>query len=515
VLNISMSEGSHVGQLSTDGQWRWDGIAWQPTSPRTVYRPLPKWLSLDLRASATWFSLAGALLVGLTADQALRAGTFGLAASLVTVFTGLALIFAARLLTLESRVWVAAAVLFGAWLTVRSSPWLLWPDLVMSLALVGLAASVAARGSLLDIGVAEAIARTVHALAHGLAGVSFVLKPAVGARRRVASLAPLARGLLIAIPIGVLLAGLLATADPVFASFFQLNFDLGQLVLDAIFVTIGSLAAAGLLRLAASQPLARVDGPMWRLGFVEGLVVLAVLDAIFGGFAVAQLLAAAGAAGDTLRAAGITYADYARSGFFQLLWVAGITAVILIVFSRITALTQPSTRKAFLVLGEIGVVLTLLIVFVAFQRLSLYESAYGFTMLRLYSQIFAVWIALVFVLLAADMAGLFRRRRWFVGVTSISAMAVLLALNLANPEAVVVTQNLNLARSMHRIDAQYLAELSSDATPALLDQRSQVEPGIGREISRVACSGPRSYSVSPAAFNWSEAAAASARRRGC
>jgi hypothetical protein len=320
---------------------------------------------------------------------------------------------------------------------------------------------------------------------------------------------------LIAIPIGVLLAGLLATADPVFASFFQLNFDLGQLALDAIFVTIGSLAAAGLLRLAASQPLARVDGPMWRLGSVEGLVVLAVLDAIFGGFAVAQLLAAAGAAGDTLRAAGITYADYARSGFFQLLWVAGITAVILIVFSRITALTQPSTRKAFLVLGEIGVVLTLLIVFVAFQRLSLYESAYGFTMLRLYSQIFAVWIALVFVLLAADMAGLFRRRRWFVGVTSISAMAVLLALNLANPEAVVVTQNLNLARSMHRIDAQYLAELSSDATPALLDQRSQVEPGIGREISRVACSGPRSYSVSPAAFNWSEAAAASARRRGC
>jgi hypothetical protein len=515
VLNVSMSEGSHVGQVSTDGQWRWDGIAWQPTSPRTIYRPLPRWLSLDLRASATWFSLAGALLVGLTADQALRAGTFGLAASLVTAFTGLALIFAARLFTLESRVWVAAAVLFGAWLTVRSSPWLLWPDLVMSLALVGLAASVAVRGSLLDIGVAEAIARAVHALAHGLAGASFVLRPAVGARRRVASLAPLARGLMIAIPIGALLAGLLATADPVFAAFFQLNFDLGQLALDAIFVAIGSLAAAGLLRLAASQPLSRVDGPMWRLGPVEGLVVLAVLDAIFGGFAVAQLLAAAGAAGDTLRAAGITYADYARSGFFQLLWVAGITAVILIVFSRITALTQPGTRKAFLVLGEIGVVLTLLIVFVAFQRLSLYESAYGFTMLRLYSQIFAVWIALVFVLLAADMAGLFRRRRWFVGVTSISAMAVLLALNLANPEAVVVTQNLKLARSMHKIDAQYLAELSSDATPALLDQRSQVEPGIGREISRVACSGPRSYSVSPAVFNWSEATAASARRRGC
>ena len=512
-----MSEGSaHVGQLSADGKWRWDGVTWQPASEGAVYQPLPRWLKLELRTDATWLSPAAALLVGLTADQAMRTGTFGLAASIAITFTALALIFAARLLTYESRVLVAAAAVFGAWLTVRSSPWLLWPDLVMSFALLGFAASVAVRGSLLDIGVAEAVARAVEAVAHGVAGAAFVLKPAVGARRRVpTAIAPTARGLLIAIPIGAVLAGLLAAADPVFASFFKLNFDFGQLTLDATYVVIGALVTAGLLRLAASQPLSQVDGPTWRLGSIEGLVVLAVLDAIFAGFAVAQVMAAAGAAGDTLRAAGITYADYARSGFFQLLWVAGITAVILIVFSRITGFKQQSMRRAFLVLSEIAVVLTLLIVVVAFQRLSLYESAYGFTMLRLYSQIFAAWIALVFVLLAADMGGLLRRRRWFVGATSISAMTVLLALNLANPEAVVVALNLNLAQSTHRIDAQYLAGLSSDATPALLDQRVQVDATLGREISRAACAGPRSYSVSPAAFNWSDAEAASARRKGC
>ena len=512
-----MSEGSaHVDQLSADGKWRWDGLSWQPASAGAVYQSLPRWLNLALRTNATWLSLAGAVVVGLTADQALRAGTFGLAASVAITLTGLALVFAAALVTSESRWLVAAAVVFGAWLTVRSSPWLLWPDVVMCCALLGFAASVAVRGSLLDIGVAEAAARGIQMVAHGAAGAAFVLKPAVSARRRApAAIAPMARGLLIAVPIGAVLAGLLAAADPVFASFFNLNFDFGQLTLDAIYVVVGALAAAGLLRLASAQPLSRVDGPVWRLGSIEGLVVLAVLDAIFTGFAVAQVLAAAGAAGDTLRAAGISYADYARSGFFQLLWVAGITAVVLIVFSRITGLNQRRTRRAFLVLGEIGVALTLLIVFVAFQRLSLYESAYGFTMLRLYSQIFAVWIAVVFALLAADMAGLFPRRRWFVGATSISAMAVLLALNLANPEAVVVALNVNLARSMHKIDAQYLAELSSDATPALLDQRVQVDAALGREISRVACAGPRSYSVSPAAFNWSVAEAASARRRGC
>ena len=506
---------SHVGSLSSDGKWRWDGEAWQPTLAISVDRPSPPWLSLQLKTAGTWLTLATALLVGLTADQALRVGTFGLAASLTVVIAALALWRAGRLITLESRALAVAAVLFAAWLTVRASPWLLWPDLVMALALLGFAASLAFRGSLLDLGIAEAAARSIHAFIHGVAGAAFAIQPLARVRTRVAVVAPLVRGLLIAAPLAILLAGLLAAADPVFASFFNLNLDLGRLVLDVIYVGAGSLVAAGLLRLAAAEPLPRVDGPTWRLGSIEGLVVLAVLDAIFAAFAVAQAIAATGAAGDTLRSAGVTYADYARSGFFQLLWVAGITALILILFSRITGLTDPTTKRAFEVLSQIAVALTLLIVVVAFQRLSLYEDAYGFTMLRLYSHIFAVWIAAVFLLLAADMAGLFRRRRWFVGAASISAMAVLMSLNLLNPEAIVVALNVDHAQSTHWIDAQYFAELSSDATPALLAGRAQLEVSAAGDVRRVACAGPHSYSASPAAFNLSDAAAASERRKAC
>jgi hypothetical protein len=501
--------------VSSDGKWRWDGEAWQPTLAVGVDRPSPPWLSLELKTASTWLTLAAALLVGLTADQALRVGTFGLAASLTVVVAALALWRAGRLITVESRALGVAAVLFAAWLTVRASPWLLWPDLAMSFALLGLAASLALRGSLLDLGIAEAAARSTHAFIHGVAGAAFAIQPLARIRTRVAVVAPLVRGLLIAAPLAILLAGLLAAADPVFASFFNLNLDLGRLVLDVVYVGAGSLIAAGLLRLAAAEPLPRVDGPTWRLGSIEGLVVLAVLDAIFAAFAVAQAIAATGAAGDTLRSAGVTYADYARSGFFQLLWVAGITAVILILFSRITGLTEPTTRRAFEVLSQIAVALTLLIVVVAFQRLSLYEDAYGFTMLRLYSHIFAVWIAAVFLLLAADMAGLFRRRRWFVGAASISAMAVLMSLNLLNPEAIVVALNVDHAQSTHRIDAQYFAELSSDATPALLAGRAQLEASAAGDVSRLACAGPHSYAASPAAFNLSDAAAASERRKAC
>jgi hypothetical protein len=495
---------THIGQLSSDGNWRWDGASWRPVVPRL----LPHWLNRGLTRKATWFSLVAALAVGLVADQALRVGTFGLGASLTLAFITFALVFTGRISSLEARTLAGASVLFAAWMTLRASPWLLWPDLAMAFALIGLAASVATRGSLLDIGIAEAAARSVHALMHVGTGTPFAIQPVVQARNRMGLVAPIARGALIAAPIATLVAVLLAAADPVFASFFNLNLDFNQLALDVTFIAGGALVAAGVLRLAAAEPLSRVDGPSWRLGSIEGLVVLAVLDAVFAAFAVAQAVAATGAAGDALRTAGVTYADYARSGFFQLLWVAGITAVVLILFNRITNLTEHATRTAFQVLSLVAIGLTLLVVFVAFQRLRLYEEAYGFTMLRLYSHIFAVWIALIFLLLALDFCGLFRRRRWLVGATSVSAMLVLLVLNLINPEAIVVSLNFDRAQATHQIDAQYLATLSNDATPALLTSESP-------DIRRLACEGPLSYSVSPAAFNWSDATAATSRRARC
>jgi hypothetical protein len=176
----------------------------------------------------------------------------------------------------------------------------------------------------------------------------------VRTRSRATMLAPIARGLLIAAPIAVVVGILLAAADPVFASFFSFNLDIGRLSTDFLFVIGGCLAAAGLLRLAAAAPIERVDGPSWRLGPVEGLVVLAVLDAIFTAFAAAQALAVGGGAAGALKAAGLSYSDYARSGFFQLLWVAGITAVVIILFSRITSLSEPRRRRSFVLLAKSG-----------------------------------------------------------------------------------------------------------------------------------------------------------------
>ena len=498
-----------MGQLSPDGRWRWDGAAWQPVVS------YPSWLNTRPRSHATWGGLAAVLLIGLVADQWLRTGRFGIAASLTFFISTFALATFGRIERLEPKILLAAAAVFAGAFALRASPWLLWPDLIAALFLVGAAASLAARGSLFDVGAAEVIARALHGLVHLFGGIGFIGTPVVAVRGRVASVIPVARGVLIAVPIAAVLAVLLASADPVFASFFNLNIDIGSLILDVIYVTIGSLVTAGLLRLVASEAVSRVDGPSWRLGATEALVVLVILDAVFAAFAIAQVLAATGAAAATLRNAGVTYSDYARSGFFQLLWVSGITLVVLILFSRISAFKERRSRLAFLVLAESAIALTLLIDIVAFRRLSLYEEAYGFTMLRLYSHVFAVWVGFVFLLLAADFVGLWRSRRWFIGATATSGFILLLGLNVANPEAIVVAFNTNHAQTAHKIDSEYLAELSSDATPALLASRDQLDPGLRQQVTDTACRGDRSYSPSLAAYNWADAAAAEARRSSC
>src|SRR6202162_374785 len=171
---------SHIGQLSSDGRWRWDGASWRPVVPRA----LPHWLNRGLTRKATWLVLVAALAVGLVADQALRVGTFGLGASLTLALIALALVFAGRISSLEARTLAGAPVLFAA---------------------------------------------------------------------RMGLVAPIARGALIAAPIATLVAVLLAAADPVFASFFNLNLDFNQLMLDVTFIAAGALVAARLFRGSAAR----------------------------------------------------------------------------------------------------------------------------------------------------------------------------------------------------------------------------------------------------------------------
>ncbi|OWY59983.1 hypothetical protein B7486_71640, partial [cyanobacterium TDX16] len=210
----------------------------------------------------------------------------------------------------------------------------------------------------------------------------------------------MARGALLSVPLALLLALVLASGDAVFASLFSVSVDPGGLVGHVLAIVLASWVAAGLLAQAErGEPLV-ARRPPFRLGAIEGVLVLSGLILVYGLFAFARLLVVLRGPDYVVESTGLTYAEYARSGFFQLLWAAALTLLVLVGLRTCVQLSSAISRRAFAVLSLVAVALTLVMVHSAVVRLDLYADAFGLTMLRLCCTIFAWWLASVFVLTA-------------------------------------------------------------------------------------------------------------------
>jgi hypothetical protein len=196
--------------------------------------------------------------------------------------------------------------------------------------------------------------------------------------------------------------------------------------------------------------------------------------------------------------------------------VAGITLVAVVGLRAVTDLSDPRHPRRFTLLAEVALALTLVIVAVALRRLGLYQQAYGLTMLRLYSSVFAVWIGVVLLFAGAALAGVGRGRAWFPAAAGAAGLVLLLVLNIADPEAVVVRHNVDRAARTQKVDPGYLAELSDDAVPALVAALPRLpEPARGEVVAAVcdAASEPPFDGIWSA--NTSRRRAVDARRQVC
>jgi hypothetical protein len=214
-----------------------------------------------------------------------------------------------------------------------------------------------------------------------------------------------------------------------------------------------------------------------------------------------------------LETTGLTYAEYARSGFFQLLGAAALTVVVLLGLRATVDLPTAGARRAFAVLAAVAVALTVVMVQSATIRLALYDAAFGLTMLRLYSTIFAWWVAAVLVMVGLSLCGVGASRSWLPGAVAASALATLLVVNVINPEAVVVSRNLERHHDTGRFDVPYVATLSDDALAVIIDRRAELDDATRAELVTTLC---RPYRRSPEpSANLSAQAGAAARARLC
>jgi hypothetical protein len=234
-------------------------------------------------------------------------------------------------------------------------------------------------------------------------------------------------------------------------------------------VAVGIVAFGGLMRLASSPPQQRTAVAVPRLGMVECTIVLAALNVLLGAFAIARLVALSEGGRRVISSAGLTYAEYARTGFFQLLGVAVIVIATLLVLRAVADVATGSHRRRFTALSLAVVALTIAASVSAFHRLVLYEGAFGLTMLRIYVQAAIVWVVAVLVMLGIAITLHGVRRAWLAPAAVITALSLLLAMNVFNPEAFVARHNVDHPATSDGVDASYLSVLSDDAVPQIAD----------------------------------------------
>ncbi len=339
-----------------------------PAAPQPQSPPRPPYAGaryLLVRARADRRLIIGAVAGGLFFDLAVHSGPATIAVTAWLIVVAAALLLGGRLRGLQSKLLIGAAPVLGLLFTLRSSAWVLLPAGCAILFLFFIGVSLGADGSGLSATLPAILNRLGTVAGHlVIAPGMFRLEGRATATDRAARQATaIARGLLLGVPVVLLVGLLLAGADPIFRSWF----DLGPLARHLVFVLIGVWFVVGLARASsAKEPAAPLQATP-ALGPVEASLVLGGLCALYAAFVGAQFVALSNAGHRILVTRGLTYAQYARSGFFQLLACAAITLLVLL---SVRACVK-SSSKAVTGLSALTVVLTIGVVFVAFRRLEL------------------------------------------------------------------------------------------------------------------------------------------------
>ena len=275
---------------------------------------------------------------------------------------------------------------------------------------------------------------------------------------------------------------LFASADAAFADIAAsvLLPDIAVDLLPArLFVGLVIAAGAGGLILVARRPEPTPgEGRLQiRVSTLEWALPLLALDALFAAFVVVQLAVLFGGHAHVLETAGLTYAQYARAGFFQLLVVAVLVLGVVAVAVRVAG--PPQGRLLKILLGVLCV-LTLVVLASALRRMNLYEDVYGLTRIRVSVYAVDLWLAAVFV--AVIVAGSIGRWAWLPRAVAALSVAGLLAFNAANPDALIARSATSLEHTSE-IDTYYLSTLSADALPALMELPPEVRGCIASRIA--------------------------------
>lgn len=169
--------------------------------------------------------------------------------------------------------------------------------------------------------------------------------------------------------------------------------------------------------------------------------------------------------------AGMTYAQYAREGFFQLFAVSIINALLLLALHLLMR-TPPSGKPVLRrIYSAVLALLTLVLIATALSKMILYIHSYGLTQKRVYASAAMILLAVCF--LSVLLRQLIRRFP-SVPVTLVAGLLLAAVMTLGNPDALIATYNVDayLRGDLETVDVEALADLGDSAIPAMVKLES-------------------------------------------
>jgi hypothetical protein len=449
------------------------------------------------RASQVAVAIAGAgAALGLWADVLFRGRPLGLNVLLWAVaFTaalGL-LLRVARAPFHQGRRWMLSPLLvFSAAFLWRDSTLLVAVNLLALAGAFTLGALRRAGPGVQRAAVSDYAAGAVAAGSSAVAGAVHLLHKDVdwedvNRAIRTDRMGAVARGVALGVPLLALFGGLFIAADAVFKSLVTAALPSFDHPLEHVLIAGGAAwLSAGLLRdLLARREEERLVSPAalgdrrvpLPFGTTEVAIALGALNALFLAFVLVQFRYLFGGQALVEARAHLTYAEYARHGFFELLAVSALVLVVLLaVDSLLRSRTGAGARLARLLSAGL-IALVFVVMASALQRMRLYEQAYGLTQLRIYAVGVILWLGVVFLWFAVTV--LRGRRNLFAVGAVIAGFAATAALNVVDPDALIARTNLNRPR----VDVAYVAGLSDDAVPTLLAELPSLRPNLRRALA--------------------------------
>ena len=457
--------------------------------------------------------LAAGAVIGVVGDLLLRApGAPGLNMFLCVALVALAALVLHRRagveLDLERVAWLAIGVLFAAGLAWRDSPPLKLlalgsATLAFALAAYRVAAAWVRRAGVFryvrawGTGALHAWTATGLVLVHAIRSTAHPEGSSVSGWRHATAIV---RGLLIATPLVVVFGALFMSADAVFADLVRnvLRFDFDLIASHVLLFSVCAWLATGYLRGFMTGTELPPLNVLWQggampavvpkrpgLGITEVATAVAAVDVLFLLFVIVQFRYLFG--GDALVqvTSDLTYAEYARRGFFELVFAVVLVVPVLVAADWLLARRSRRDDLVFRVLAGVQIALVLVITASALQRLRLYHASYGLTESRFYAMVLLVWIGVMLHWFAGTV--LRGRRELFAFGALSSGMATVALLFAMNPAAIIARTNvmrMASAEASVRFDVAYATSLSADAVPVLIEALPSLPQDVQCPLAR-------------------------------